>query len=104
VGRYKVELLPAAWDDLQEIFDYIFLDSPQSAEDTVAKVLSSLRHLEEFPNTGAYPPDMELKKRGFRMAISAPYISFYRLFNDTVYVYHIVHGARNYPNLFDVYF
>ena len=101
MGKYKVELLPAAWDDLQEISDYIFLDSPQTDESTVAKIFSSLRNLEEFPNAGSFPPDIDLKKRGFRMVVSPPYISFYRLINDTVYVYHIVHGARNYPSLFN---
>lgn len=102
MGKHKVELLPAAWDDLQEISDYIFLDSPRTAESTVSKILSSLRYLEEFPNAGSFPPDMELKKHGFRMVVSSPYISFYRLVDDTVYIYHIVHGARNYPSLFNV--
>ena len=102
MGKYKVELLPAAWDDLQEIYDYVFLENPQAAEDIIARIIRSLRQLEEFPNSGTYPPNMEFKKYGFRMVICSPYISFYRFINDTIFVYHIVHGARNYGSLFKV--
>lgn len=100
---YKVELLTTAWDDLQEIFDYISLNSPKSAESTLNKIMSSLRRLEQFPNSGAYPPDVELKKYGFRMVVSKPYISFYRLINNTVFIYHVVHGAKNYSDLLKPY-
>ena len=100
---YKVELLTTAWDDLQEIFDYISLNSPKSAESTLKKIMDSLRRLEQFPNSGAYAPDIELKKYGFRMVVSKPYISFYRLINNTVFIYHVVHGAKNYSDLLKPY-
>lgn len=101
--KYNVELLPAAWDDLQEIFDYIFLDSPKAAEDTFEQILDSLRKLEQFPNSGTPAPDKELKKFGFRMVIASPYISFYRFIDQKVFVYHIVHGARRYSDLLKPY-
>ena len=31
--RYDVELLPAAYSDLDEIFEYIMADNPQAAAD-----------------------------------------------------------------------
>ena len=97
--RCKVELLPAAWDDIQEIFEYISVDSLKAAEQTFEKIMHSLRRLEDFPNSGSYVPDEELKKRGFRMVIASPYISFYRFIENTVFVYHVVHGARDYSDL-----
>lgn len=103
MGKYKVKLLPAAWDDLQEIFDYILIDSPKAAENTLERIIGSLRCLEDFPNSGSYAPDKELKKYGFRIVIASPYISFYRLIDNTVFVYHIVHGARNYADLLKSY-
>ena len=100
MGKYKVELLPAAWDDLQEIFDYIFLDNPKVAENVIDTIIKSLRILEDFPNAGSYPSDIELKRHGFKMVVCPPYISFYRVIEDTALVYHIVHGKRSYSNLF----
>ena len=101
--KYRVELLPAAWEDLQEIFDYIFLKSPKAAENTLDRIMRSLRKLEQFPNAGVYAPDDELKKYGFRMIIASPYISFYRFIDNTIFIYHIFHGAKNYSDSLKVY-
>jgi toxin ParE1/3/4 len=102
--KYKVELLPTAWNDLQEIFDYISIYSPESATKVLDKIMGSLRRLETFPNSGSYVPDDKLRKHNFRMVIASPYISFYRLINnDMVYIYHIVHGAKNYKDLLKPY-
>lgn len=103
MGKYKVELLPMAWDDLQEIFEYISIESVQSAQNVLDSIMSSLRRLEEYPNSGAYVPDQDLKRIGFRMVIASPYISFYRLIDNKIYIYHIVHGMRNYADLFKPY-
>ena len=103
MGKYKIEVLPTAWDDLQGIFDYIFLDSPKSAENILDKIMKSLRHLEDFPNAGAYVPDTVLKRNEFRMVVCPPYISFYRFEGDTVYIYHVVHNSRRYKSLLKTY-
>lgn len=103
MGKYKVEFLPTAWDDLQEIFDYILVDSPKAAADILERIMNSLSQLEQFPNSGPYAPDKELKKYGFRMVIATPYISFYRFIDGKVIVYHIIHGARRYSDLLKPY-
>ena len=36
MARYEVELLPAAFSDLDEIFDYILMENPQAAEEMLA--------------------------------------------------------------------
>lgn len=100
---YKIELLPTAWEDLDEIFDYISTYNPNSAEKTLDKIIKSLRRLEQFPNSGTYAPDIELKKYGFRMVISSPYISFYRFIEDKVFIYHVVHGSKNYSKILKKY-
>jgi len=97
--KYNVELLPAAYADLDEIFDYILVDNPQAAERTLDKIMDSLRHLENFPLSGAPLHEHSLKKFNFRMIIVGPYIAFYRFVEDKIFVYRIVHGARNYPQL-----
>ena len=58
------------------------------------------RHVEMFPLSGHIPRDKELRNGGYRYVIAGKYICMYRLIGEEVYVYHIAHGARNYPTLF----
>jgi toxin ParE1/3/4 len=97
--RYEVELLPAAYSDLDEIFDYILADNPQEAAEMLDNIMHSLRRLENYPFSGAPLLERSLKKFNFRMIIVNPFIAFYRLVNHKVLVYHILHGARNYSHL-----
>ena len=52
------------------------------------------------PLSGHIPRDKELRNGGYRYVIAGKYICMYRLIGEEVYVYHIAHGARNYPTLF----
>ena len=57
-------------------------------------------HLWRFPLSGHIPQDKELRNGGYRYVIAGKYICVYRLIAGTVYVYHMAHGASNYPTLF----
>lgn len=56
--------------------------------------------LELFPLSGHIPQDKEQRNGGYRYVIAGKYICVYRLIAEMVYVYHIAHGASNYPTLF----
>lgn len=93
---YKVELLPAANSDLDDIFNYILVDSPRAAEKVLEGIISSLKHLENFPYAGTKLLEESLDHFEFRMIVFDPYIAFYRVFENTVIIYRILHGARDY--------
>ncbi len=97
--RYNVELLPAAYSDLEEIFDYIMAENPQAADVILESMMQSLHRLENYPHSGAPLFDRSLKKFNFRMVIVDPYIAFYRIIDSKVIVYRILHSARNYSHL-----
>jgi toxin ParE1/3/4 len=97
--KYDVELLPAAYTDLDEIFDYTMVDNPQAATEMLDNIMKSLRRLENFPHSGAPLLDRAMQKFNFRMVIIDPYIAFYRFIKDKVIIYRILHCARNYPHL-----
>lgn len=67
MGRFDVELLPIAYDDLNEIYDYIMLDNPTAAITMFDNIFQSLRRLEDFPNSGAPLQKRSLRKFNFRM-------------------------------------
>ncbi len=97
--KYNVGLLPAAYADLDEIFDYIMPESLQAANDTLDNIISSLRRLEDFPKSGVPLTEMPMKKFNFKMVIINPYIAFYRFIDEKIIIYSILHCARNYPHL-----
>lgn len=97
--RYNVELLPAAYSDLDEIFDYIMAENPQAANEILDNITQSLWRLESYPHSGAPLLDRSLKKFNFRMVIVEPYIAFYRFIGNKVFVYRILHCTRNYSHL-----
>lgn len=85
----KIEILESAQRELEAIAElHMNLVGPNSARKITDRILDSLSRLERFPLSGSLPRDAELLKSG------------YRLIADTVFVYHIVHGASNYPVLF----
>lgn len=98
---YKVEFLPPALEDLEDIFDYILLEeSKEKAEKILDRIMDSLARLETFPNSGAPVPHKKLRNLGIRMIVSSPYLAFYRVMQEKVLIYHIIHGARKYKDLF----
>ena len=52
-----------------------------------------------FPLSGPPVRDDELSAAGYRYILAGKYLVFYRLLEGTVVIYHIVHGATDYPKL-----
>ena len=91
----KIEILESAQRELEAIAElHMNLVGPNSARKITDRILDSL------PLSGSLPRDAELLKSGYRYVIAGQYLCVYRLIVDTVFVYHIVHGASNYPVLF----
>lgn len=94
-------LLEPAQRELEEIAQlHMNLVGPNSARNITNLILDTLSRLETFPLSGHIPRDKELRSGGYRYVIASKYICVYRLIAETVYVYHIAHGASNYPSLF----
>ena len=98
-GKYRVEYLPVARDDLLEIFDYIRKDNPGAAGGFIEKIDEAISKLEDFPGLGAVPKDNRLRLLGYRMLIIDNYIAFYVVKKDVVEIRRIVHGRRRYSFL-----
>lgn len=97
----KVEILTPALNDIDRIADYHLLAvSPVSAEKITDKLLDSIGKLGAYPMLGAVHPDPVLQEKGYRKLVCGEYICVYRLIDDTIYVYRVVHGTTDYPKLF----
>ena len=95
--KYKVEILPSAWEDLKSIEDYYIL---QFDVQTALKVSDHIERLEQFPDSGSATLDDWLNEQEYRMVICKKHVAIYRVIHETVYVYHIADTQTQYTKLF----
>ena len=103
--KYKVFYSSAALDDIDEIFSYIAKDNANSAEVLLEKFDESILKLGDFPNLGSVLSEDEftLISSGYRFLVVHPYLVSYRILEDTVIIYRILHSRRDYlRGLFDI--
>ena len=96
-----VQFLQEALDDLEEIVLYIAQDSLQAALRMHDKIIEKANDLVIFPKRGRLVPNKKMAAAGYRMLGIKPYIAFYRVVDRTVFIYRILHGAANYPLLYE---
>ena len=78
--------------DLNEIAEYIALDTPSAARKLVQKVFSKTERLENFPDSGRKIP--ELKQSRYKEIIVSPCRIFYRFEDDKVYILYVMRCER----------
>jgi addiction module RelE/StbE family toxin len=93
---FEIRYLPAAEEDLQDIFDYIVRDNPSAAASMLDRFDNAISRLADNPHLGVAPKDDRLRKLGYRMLVIGDYLVFYVIKSKTVQVRRIIHGARNY--------
>lgn len=81
-----------ALSDLNEIAEYIALDKQNAARRLVQQVFSSVDRLQQLPESGRVPPELEQSK--YREIIVGPCRVFYRVDQDKVYILYVMRGER----------
>ncbi|WP_135556854.1 type II toxin-antitoxin system RelE/ParE family toxin [Paenibacillus cymbidii] len=102
--KNKISYSPAAVDDMDEIFSFISQDNVVAAERLLEKLDQQIKSLANFPNMGSVLSEEKytLIQRGYRFIVVNPYLVFYQIVDDTVIIYRILHGRRDYlRELFD---
>ena len=99
--KYRVEILPSAWEDLKKIEDYYTIQfDAETAVKVSDHILDVIERLEDFPDSGSLTPDDWLNEQGYRMVICKKHIAIYRMIQDTVFVYHIADTQTECTKLF----
>ena len=101
MNKHTVEFSRRANIQIHNIFSYIAEDNANAALRMVDKLEERIYQLEDVPFIG-----IELQKDeypflmpGYRKLIVKPFIVYYRVINQVVYVTHIVHSRRNHVNV-----
>ena len=98
---YNVRFLQEALEDLEEIVLYIVQDSRKSALRMHDRIIEKVNDLTTFPKRGRLIPDKKMSAAGYRMLGIKPYAAFYRVIDNDVFIYRVLHGATNYPLLYE---
>jgi len=101
MAPYDVQFLQEAMEDLEEIILYIAKDSRRAALQAHDKIITKVRELSVFPRRGRPVPDKKMADAGYRMLGILPYIAFYRIVGEHIFIYRVIHGATNYPLLYE---
>jgi toxin ParE1/3/4 len=102
--KKTIKYTPAAFDDIDEIFSYISHDNVFAAEKLLEKLIDQISALADFHNLGSVLSEEKylLVERGFRFIVVHPYLVFYKFVDDSIIIYRISHGRRDYlRELFD---
>lgn len=98
---YKLDILAPAQAEMEEIARvHMALSGSRSARRVTNRIYHAMDQLTRFPLSGPIIQDDELRTAGFRYIIAETYLIFYRFSEGAVIVYHIAHGATDYPKLF----
>jgi len=100
-SRFKLDILAPAQEELEEIARvHMSLSGPDSARNITNKLYAAMEQLTRFPLSGPIVRDDQLRSAGYRYILAGKYLLLYRFMGDTVVIYHIAHGATDYPKLF----
>jgi len=99
--KYKVEILPAAWEDLKQIHDYYCIKHDVlTASKVTNHILDIIERLETFPDLGSLTPDPWLNEQKYKMVICKRHVAIYKIIADVIFIYHIADTKTEYTKLF----
>lgn len=87
----RLVFAPSAFDDLEEIADYVAREKPDRALTFIAEIEAHCRRIAAQPEA---LPLREEVGRGIRMSIHGRYLIFFRQSGVDVRIERIIHGAR----------
>ena len=88
---------PRAASDLEDICNFIALDSEYHAKAFAQRIVKLIKSITDFPKAGRIVPEYQLDD--LRERILQDYRIVYRIKKDKVEIVTIVHGARILPDI-----
>lgn len=96
MDKYRILWSKSAQIDLEDIINYIKLDSKPNAHKVLAKVKSQVSELYFFPDKGRVIPELErFNIKSYRELIISPWRVFYKHIGNTITIVAVIDGRRN---------
>lgn len=93
-AKFRVEITPSAEADIEEIWDYIAVDSSEAADRFVAELERQVEALTSFPERCPLIPENEQLGTRYRHHLYGNYRTIFRIAGTNVFVLRVIHGAR----------
>lgn len=94
--EYRVKLSKDAKTELNEIYEYIAQQNPQTAIKIIRKIKEKIDSLDHFPARGAYVPELLARNiKDYRQLTEHPWRIIYKIDNNIVNVLTIIDSRRN---------
>ena len=87
-----------ARSDLEDIWVFIAQDNPEAADRLIRAVVSRFRLLASMPDMGRTREELAKDLRSLPVG---NYVIFYRRTTEGVEVVRVLHGARDFPPIFE---
>jgi toxin ParE1/3/4 len=94
--HYRVS--EGARSDLDDIWSYIAQDNIEAVDKLIRVIIFRFPKLAEMPLIGRSREELSLGLRSFPVG---RYIIFYRPLKNTIEIVRVLHGARDFPPLFE---
>jgi toxin ParE1/3/4 len=89
---------PQAEADLAEIWSYVASDNPDAADKLIRRIHKAFQAIAENPDIGIRQDEI---RPGLRCKLVRRwYLVLYEIGDDAVHVLRVLHGARDYKDLF----
>ncbi len=92
--EYNVQITKTSEDDLDEIWNYIALDSINNAINFINQIEERIYSLEQFPDRGSFILENEIIGGEYRHLMRGEYRVIYKVLHNDVFVMRIIHGSR----------
>lgn len=88
--------MPQAYEDIADIWDFVFQDNEYQARKIIKNLEGSVQMLVDFPELGVKRYDI---KPQLRCLVHGSYNVFYKLEEETILIIRILHGSRSVSDL-----
>ena len=94
----KIQVTPAALNDLKEIKSYIEndLSNPIAAKNVIKRIIDDYSRLERSPHMGPLLSSKVPFDTDYRFLVSGNYLVFYRADDAHISIYRILYSRRDY--------
>lgn len=99
MDKYKVQLYPRAFRDIEDIYAYLALEklAPENARGQTDKIWSSIKLLDTFPHSHQDRLEGRYAGKGYKQLIIDNYVAIFKIDEKgkTVYVVTVQYQGRN---------
>ena len=97
MNNIRIEFTRRANMQIRNLFTYIAQDNPAAALKVVERMEARIQRLEKNPELGVElsAEEYPFLTPGYRRLLVQPFLVYYRVIENTVFITHVVHGRQD---------